>query len=222
MRHFCGHLRNGEILPLGFVYCYEGLLVTFRRYCNWPNPTNMAVLFVSARENAELVYKFHVVLRTLNIPIKFLTSVALPVLSKFCHNASPPVRRQIRPGSQLPSIAACSGNPLPIILPSEISDSLPCFQANFTRRTIGYCLRKLRAIKKILRKNVIFHSTIHMFFFVRPLLRLLLCYFNRLSRYGSSSPCTRVSVNTRTYSLDQVHFLNVPISLEALEMGRDV
>ena len=148
MKHFCGHLRTGGILPLGLAYRYEGLLVTFRRYCNRPNPTNIAVLFVSARANVELVNKFYVVLLTPNVPIKFLTSVGIPVLSKFCHNASPPVRRQIRPGSQLPSIAAYSGSPLPIILLSEISDSLPCFQANFTSRTISYCLRKLRAIKK--------------------------------------------------------------------------
>ena len=108
-------MRTGGILPLGLAYCYEGLLVTFRRYCNRSNPTKIAVLFVSARANAELVHKFHFALCTPNIPIKFLPSVALPVLSKFCHNLSSPVRRQIRPGSQLPSIAACSGSPLPSI-----------------------------------------------------------------------------------------------------------
>jgi len=118
----------------------------FEMSCNRPNPTNIALIFVRAGANPELVYKFHVALRTPNVPIKFLPCVVLPILSKFSHNAAPPVRRQIRPGSQLPSIAACS---LPIILPSAISDSLPCFQANFTSRTIGYCLRKLRVIKKI-------------------------------------------------------------------------
>ena len=82
------------------------------------------------------------------------------------------------------------------------------FQADFTSRTVGYCLRKLRAIKKFLRKNVVLLSNIHILFllsFNRSALRLLLCYFSTISRYGSSCPCTRVSVNTECQG--QVHFL---------------
>jgi hypothetical protein len=50
-----------------------------------------------------------------------------------------PVRRQILPGPSFPAIeiGAYSGSPLLIILPSAISDFLPCFQANFTSRTIS-------------------------------------------------------------------------------------
>ena len=148
MKHCCGNLRTGGILPLGLAYCYGRTTgyCTVRRSCNRPNPTNIALLFVRARANPELVHTFHVALRTPNIPLKFLPCVVLVVLSNFSHNTAPPVRRQIRPGSHLPSIAASS---LPIILPSAIFNSLHCFQANFTSRTIGYCLRKLRVIKKI-------------------------------------------------------------------------
>lgn len=77
MKYFCVYLRTVGILPLGLAYCYERLLVTFRRYCNRPNPTNIAVLFVSARANPELVYKFHVALCTPNIPTNILPSIAL-------------------------------------------------------------------------------------------------------------------------------------------------
>jgi len=61
------------------------------------------------------------------------------------HLKRPPSKTQNQPQCPpLPSVAH-PNTPLPSNLPSALTNELPCYQPNFTRRTSGHCLWTFRA-----------------------------------------------------------------------------
>jgi len=118
------HINTRYCLTSRFVCLQAGLQSSCIRKVL--RPANSIKIFLGSSQSYS---KFSV--GTQNPHCSPLQNTALPPLSALCPNTKP-------------APAAHPNTPLPSIVPSALTNALPCYQPTFTRRTSGHCLWAVR------------------------------------------------------------------------------